>query len=160
MKSATNKVVTASHEAPVETGTRTGAVQGAVALGALVAPVGDGRWRVRVGGVEREAAVDASVDPALLDDAAAQGARALLDAGEGLVIVGVVLTARPVSHARDGSVTVRAPRVVVEAASEALVKTPWSFLRLNQSEVEIAGVKVLTRAREVAKILARVIALN
>jgi hypothetical protein len=57
-------------------------------------------------------------------------------------------------------VTVRAPRVVVEAASEALVKTPWSFLRLNQSEVEIAGVKVLTRAREVAKILARVISLN
>lgn len=160
MKSATNKVVTASHEVPVEASARAGVAHATVALGVLVAPSQDGRWRVRVGGTEREAAVDASVDPALLDDAAAQGARVLLDAGEDLVIVGVVLTARPVSHARDGSVTVRAPRVVVEAASEALVKTPWSFLRLNQSEVEIAGVKVLTRAREVAKILARVISLN
>jgi hypothetical protein len=52
---------------------------------------------VRVGAGERVLAVDPGVDPTLLDEACATGARVLIDgSGEGTV-VGVVLTARPVS---------------------------------------------------------------
>lgn len=131
----------------------------AVALGLLRAREG-ARWRVRVGAVERWLAADASVDPALLDDALASGARVLIDgAGDG-AIVGVVMTARPVVVDRDGAVELKAARVTVDASESVLLKTPWSFAQLRQGEVELYGNRVLLRAREVAKVLARMIALN
>lgn len=131
----------------------------AVALGVLVAREGV-LWRVRVGAAERALAVDPGVDPTLLDEACATGARVLIDGtGEGTV-VGVVMTARPVTYGRDGAVSVEASRVTVEARESVLLKTPWSFVQLRQGEAELYGNKVLLRAREVAKVLARMIALN
>jgi hypothetical protein len=131
----------------------------AVGLGTLVAREGD-RWRVRVAGAEHPLAVDAAVDPALLDEALASGARVLVDgAGDGAV-VGVVLTARPVAYGRDGALEVAAPRVTVDAGESVVLKTPWAFMQLRQGEAELYGNKVLLRAREVARVLARMIALN
>ena len=130
-----------------------------VSLGVLVAREGD-RWRVRVAGSEWSLAADAGVDPALLDEACAAGARVLVDgAGDGAV-VGVVMTARPVVYDRDGAVAVAASRVTLEARESVVLKTPWSFLQLRQGEAELYGHRVLLRAREVAKVLARMIALN
>src|SRR3954468_10416162 len=78
----------------------------AVALGVVLGEAGGGRWRVRAGGVERLLAADASVDPALLREAAASGARVVLDAGsEAAVIAGVLATQRALTIDRDGAVT-------------------------------------------------------
>src|SRR5688572_27898670 len=61
-------------------------------------------WRVDLGSVTREVAVDASVDPALLDEAHARGARAIVDASGEPAIVGVLATHRAVAIDREGRV--------------------------------------------------------
>lgn len=131
-----------------------------VALGVVLGRAEGGRWRVRLHGAERELPADPCVDPALLDDAVASGARVLIDGGAEPAIVGAVVTSRPVAYGRDGALDVRAPRVTVDAASEVTLKTPWSFVRLNQSDAEVFGQRVVLRAREVARFLARMISMN
>ena len=56
--------------------------------------------------------------------------------------------------------SVEASRVTVEARESVLLKTPWSFVQLRQGEAEPYGNKALLRAREVARVLAAMIALN
>lgn len=135
-------------------------LQRGVALGVLLGRAEGGAWRVRVHGAERELPADPSVDPALLAECVETGARVLIDGDAAPAIVGAVVTARPVSYGRDGAVAVRAPRVTVEAAEAVTLKTPWSFLRLNQSDAEVYGQRVVLRAREVARFLARLISMN
>jgi hypothetical protein len=67
----------------------------------VVAREGDG-WRVRAGGAEALATVDASVDVALVEAAQASGARVVLELGEAPVIVGALQTARALTVGRDG----------------------------------------------------------
>ena len=132
----------------------------ALALGVVLGPSDDGRWRVRVHGQERVVAADDAVDPTLLAEAAETGARVLVEGGAEPRVVGAVMTARAVSYARDGAVRVKAPAVEIDAAREVTLKTPWSFLRLHQSDAELFGQRVVVRAREVARVLARMIAMN
>jgi len=108
-----------------------------------------------------EAVRRAGVDPALVEDARAQGARVLIDAaGSEALIVGVVLTARPVVIDREGDIRATARRIVLSASREVLAKTAAAFVQVKDDEVEVYGTRVITRAREVAKVLARMISLN
>ena len=46
------------------------------------------------------------------------------------------------------------------AHAELLLSAPRTFLRMKAGEVEVYGDRVITRAREIAKTLARMISLN
>jgi hypothetical protein len=100
------------------------------------------------------------VDPALLDEASATGARVLLETEPVPLIVGVVQVARTPSINREGDFIAKARRVVLEGQREVQLKTTRAFVRLHHEDVELFGRNVLTRAREAAKILARMIDLN
>lgn len=114
-------------------------------------------WRVSAGGSEREVTADASVDPALLEAAIADERRVVLEAG---VIVGSLATHRSLEIDREGGVEAALTRLVVDVREQALLRTVKAYVRLAPSEVELYGGKVVTRAREVAKTLARLISLN
>jgi hypothetical protein len=121
-----------------------------------------GGWRVRVGGIERLAMLDGAVDPALVDEAQASGARVVLDTSEppAVLIVGLLTTARPVSLDRNGDLAVRARRILLDATERALVRLPGAFVEVKQGEIELYANRVVTRAREMAKTLAAMIKLN
>jgi hypothetical protein len=51
-------------------------------------------------------------------------------------------------------------RFEVSARQEVLLKTPGAFLRARRRDIEVFGDKVLTRGRELAKIIAAMIELN
>lgn len=133
--------------------------QAPVLLGRLVEPCEDG-WSVDLGAVRRDVAVDPSVDPVLLDEARDTGARVLVDASSVPTIVGVVATRRTLSVDRNGNVAAKVKSFEVSADEQVLLKTPGAFVRAKAREVEVYGDRVLTRARDLAKILAAMIKLN
>jgi len=131
-----------------------------VSLAQLLAPRGEG-WLVRRGAEEHLASVDPAVDPALLLEAKESGARVLLEIGApGLMVVGVVQTARALHLDRSGSLEVQVERLSVQARTEVVLKTFAASFQLKAGDVEIRGVRTLVRARELAKVLARMISLN
>jgi hypothetical protein len=136
------------------------AVTAAVALGVVEARAGERHWRVRVGAEVVTAACDASVDPALVDEAMRAGARVVLDLAGAPVIAGALATARAVSYDRDGSVMVDARRFVVTAAEEALLRTRAAFVQVKGADVEAFGERVVSRAREVLKLIGRNVRIN
>jgi hypothetical protein len=115
------------------------------------------RFRVRWGRCEEMVDCDPSVDPALVESAIESGTRVVVEDG---VIVGALATARAVPVGRDGTVSVSVKRFEVTAHEEALLKTPSAFLCIKGDEVEIFGRRLLYRARELARVLARAIQLN
>ena len=134
-------------------------VQG-IALAMVLGGEGE-RWRVRTGTGERDVFLDPSVDPLLVEEARCSGGRVLLDLGPGRpTLVGVLQTSRALRVDRAGVVDAQVERFSVQARSEAVLKTFASFLRLHGGEAELRGVRTLLRAREMAKVLARIIALN
>ncbi|HET6984715.1 MAG TPA: hypothetical protein VFI53_21405, partial [Myxococcaceae bacterium] len=131
-----------------------------VALGTVLGSEGE-RWRIRMAGSEQLLPLDPSVDPLLLEEARLSGARALLELGPGGPrLVGVVQTSRALRIDREGTVDETVERFSVQARKEALLRTLSSFLRLKDGEVELRGIRTLVRAREMAKVLARIISLN
>lgn len=132
---------------------------GAVLLATVLAEE-PGGWRVRIGAQERVVPLDASVDPALVREALADGTRVLLEAGDSPVVVGVVQTSRVLRVDRRGGVDASVERFQVQARQGVTLKTAAAFMQVKGAEVELYGTRVLTRAREVAKILARMINLN
>lgn len=135
--------------------------QAPVQLGVLLAREPEGRWRVRAGYTEQSARCDASVDPALLDEALAAGARVVLDTSEGEpVIVGTLAVSRALGVSREGDVSATVRSLKLVARDEAVVQTPHAFLRLQGEEVELYGGRVLTRARELLKLLGRMVKVN
>jgi len=133
-------------------------VEGALRLARVLAREGES-FRVRYRGAERMVACDASVDPALVESAIASGARVVLEDGAEPCIVGALATGRSLEIDRSGDVRVALNRFEV-TASEALVKTRSAFVSVKDDEVEMFGRRILSRAREAARILARVIQLN
>ncbi|MDY7231167.1 hypothetical protein [Hyalangium rubrum] len=131
----------------------------AMSLGRLVAREGEG-WRVRIGAAEHVLPVDASVDPALLDEALASGARVVVDGSETPIIAGLLATQRALPIDRQGAVNARVRSFSVTAEEKALLRVPGAFLQIMPAEVELYADRVLTRAREMAKILATLIKLN
>lgn len=131
----------------------------AMSLGRLVAKEASG-WRVRIGAVEHVLPVDGSVDPALLDEALATGARVVVDASEEPIIAGLLATQRAVTVDRHGDVDARVRTFTVTVREKALLRAPGAFLQLTAAELELYADRVLTRAREMAKTLATLIKLN
>lgn len=131
----------------------------AIALARVVGRDGD-RFRVRIGGDERTAECDPCVDPALVEGAIASGARVVVEDGPGPVIVGALVVARPVTVNAQEEVNVSVKRFVVAAEEEATLRTHSAFLQVKGDEVEIFARRILSRARELARILARAIQLN
>lgn len=131
-----------------------------VALGVVEGRAGDGHWRVRVGAELVTAACDPAVDPALVEDARGAGARVVLDLAGAPVIAGVLLTARPVTLGRDGSVSLEVRRFVVTAAEEAMLRTHAAFVQVKGADVESFGNRVVSRARELLKVLGRNVRIN
>ncbi|HEX8699679.1 MAG TPA: hypothetical protein VF815_12625 [Myxococcaceae bacterium] len=130
-----------------------------MSLGRLVAREG-AEWRVRIGTVEHVLPVDASVDPALLEEALSTGARVVVDAVEAPVIAGLLATQRAVPVDREGRVNASVRSFTVTAQEKALLRVPGAFLQVTAAEVELYADRVLTRAREMAKILSTLIKLN
>jgi hypothetical protein len=110
-----------------------------------------------VGGAERLLAADASVDPALLREAAATSARVVLD---GAVIVGVLATRRALTIDREGAVEAHVRRFALTATDEALLSGPDAFVRLKLGDVELYGRRVVSRARELCRVLGRMVKIN
>lgn len=130
-----------------------------VLLATVVERAEDG-WRVRIGTQEQIAGTHDAVDPALIDDAIGTGAPVVIDNGTEPRIAGVLLTSRPLTIDRDGSVLAKVKRLVVEAEEEALFKTSRAFVQVTAREVELYGVRVAARARDVVKLLGAMVKLN
>jgi len=126
-----------------------------IQLARVLAREGD-LFRVRCAGREELAGCDPSVDPALVEAAIATGARVVVEDG---AIVGALATSRTVEVGRDDSVRLLVERFEV-SAKEAVVQTPTAFVSLKDDEVELFGRRIVSRARELARILARAIQLN
>src|SRR5215471_6808317 len=116
-------------------------------------------WRARLDGREQILQCDSSVDPALLDDAIRSGARAVLEGNNPVIIVGLLTTARSVGIDRENTVDVSVKHCKIQA-EEILLKSTASFLRLKYDDVELYGSRILARARELTRLLGRMIKLN
>jgi hypothetical protein len=132
---------------------------GGIRLALVVGREGE-RFRVRAGRWEQLAACDPSVDPALVEAARASGARVVLEEGPVPIIVGALATRRTVEVGPGDEVHLSVKRFAVEAAEEAVLRTRSAFLRVKGDEVELFGGRILSRARELARVLARAIQLN
>jgi hypothetical protein len=130
-----------------------------IRLAVVVGREGD-CFRVRAGRCELLAACDPSVDPALIEASRETGARVVLEEGPAPIIVGVLATRRAVEVGPGEEVHLSVKRFVVEAAEEAMLRTRSAFLRVKEDEVELFGGRILSRARELARVLARAIQLN
>jgi len=121
---------------------------GGIRLAVVVGREGD-LFRVRAGRWERLAACDPSVDHALVEAALTSGARVVLEEQPAPVIVGALATRRAVEVGPGD-----------EASEEAVLRTRSAFVRVKDDEVEMFGGRILSRARELARVLARAIQLN
>lgn len=122
---------------------------------------GDGKtWRVGIGSNERVLEAADDVDPALLREVAERHGRVLVDAGPPALIAGVLQTSRTISIDRNGDVDTKVNRFQLHARDEAVLRTNDAYVRVRDSDVQLAGRKLVLRAREIAKILGRMIALN
>jgi hypothetical protein len=131
-----------------------------VTIGTVLGSEGE-RWRVRTAAGEQLVPLDCSVDPLLVEEARASGSRVLLEGGpRGLTLVGLVQTSRALRIDPQGVVEAQVERLSIQARQEAVLKTFSAFLKLRGGDVELRGVRTLLRAREMAKVLARIISLN
>jgi hypothetical protein len=133
--------------------------QAPVLLGRLLERDGE-RWRVHAGGRDVWLEADASVDPALLEGAAASGARVVIEQAPEPLIVGVVSTGRALGIDRDGAVVAEVERFSITARREVLLRTPGAFLQARGRQLELFGDEVLARGRDLFKVLAAMIRLN
>lgn len=119
------------------------------------------RWCVLLGGTERELETASDVDPSLLDEVAERGGRVLVETVGGTTrIAGVIQTRRALAIDADGAVDASVTSFRVRAKRELLLTTERAFVWVKGQDVELYGREVLTRAKEVAKILGRLISLN
>jgi hypothetical protein len=115
---------------------------------------------VDVGGRVIEAAIDDAVDLHLLAEVVVKRGRVLVEAGTPPCVVGVVQTQRAITVGTDGVVDAEVRQFKVRAKEEVVLQTASAFARIKGGDVELYGERVVTRAREIAKILARMISLN
>ena len=120
----------------------------------------DAGWVLSTAGEEREVPAHETVDPALLREALETQAPVLLDSSGSPVIVGVIATRRTLTVDGEGRVEAKVKSLRIDAAEEVLLSTPGAYLRAKNRAVEVYGNRVLTRARDVVKILSAMIKLN
>jgi hypothetical protein len=162
MKIARNRrhvsLVPPSPEAEPQVESRPAPVPG-VALARVLGRAG-AAWRVHMAGGEQTVAADPAIDPALLDEAARSGARVVLELGPAPAIAGVLQTARAIAIGRDGSVDISVKRLAVTVAEEALLKSAGAFLKVGPQELELYGNRLVSRARELYRVLGRMVKIN
>jgi len=129
-------------------------------LAELLAGGSEARWHVRVGTFTLEAEVDPSVDPAFLEECRRDGRRVLITGGARPLIVGALQARRALEIDREGRVNAEVESFHIKATSEVTLQTAAAFIQLKAEEIELYGERVLTRARGLAKTLARMISLN
>jgi hypothetical protein len=132
--------------------------QAPVLLGALLRKGSKGWW-VKLGGREQELTAGPTLDPALLREAPS-GSPVVVDASAEPVIAGLLVTSRSLKVNPDNTVDAQVRRFRVTAEDEVVVRTPGAFLQLLTNDVELYGNRVVSRARELIKILGRMIKLN
>ncbi|MGE0784920.1 MAG: hypothetical protein AB7S26_04465 [Sandaracinaceae bacterium] len=121
----------------------------------------DGAFVVAIAGTERRAERAEDVDPALLREVVERGGRVLVETQDGhLEIAGVLTTRRPLEIDMNGDVSATVRTLRLRAAREVLLTTERAMMRIKGEDVELYGREVLARARDVAKILGRLISLN
>ncbi|MBX3276027.1 MAG: hypothetical protein KF729_37595 [Sandaracinaceae bacterium] len=119
-------------------------------------------WALELGGERRTVEAGPDVDPALLDEVLERGGRVLVESTSNgaLTIAGVVQTQRTLTVDADGEVNVDVKAFRVRAERELLLSSAHAFVRIKRKDIELYGGEVLTRAREVARIIGRLISLN
>ena len=133
-------------------------LQPPIVLGVLLERVEE-KYRVRVGSTEAVLDVDPCVDPALLEEALETGARVVVDSAT-QTVCGLLTTSRSVRIDRNGDVRADVRRFEMNANEDLLLKTPGSFLHLDDDRVELFAKETLVRARGALRALARLIKLN
>ena len=133
-----------------------------LSLARLLGPAAAGRWRVEAHGAELEVEAAPDVDPALLAEVVARGGRVLLEASpdEAPRVAGVLQVRRALELDEHGDVRAKVRTFELRATKDFLLTTGRAMLRADGEDLELYGREVLTRAREVAKILGRMITLN
>lgn len=134
-------------------------LRGGVGLARLLAREGD-RWRVAVGGVERVAARDPSVDDARLAECLARGTRVVVEERSPVVIVGALSTSRALTVDARGDERAAVGAFEVTAREAVTRRTDRAFIQLKGPDVEAFGRNIVTRAREHGKILGRMVEIN
>ena len=114
---------------------------------------------VRVGSAEAMLDLDPSVDPALIDEAIAEGGRVVVDPASNTVC-GLLQTTRAVTIDRSGVVSSTVRRFEITAEESVPLKTATSFLKLDDERAEIYAREAVVRARGAVRALARLIKLN
>jgi len=140
----------------------------ALSLGTVIGRTDEGGWRVTVGAHEAVASLDAAVDPALIAACAEKRSRVLLSAepgapgaaGSPLVIVGALMTERALTIDRAGHLRADVERISLTARADVLIRNSHTFLRLKGEDVELYGRQIVSRAREVCRILGRLVKIN
>jgi hypothetical protein len=131
----------------------------ALGLARVLGRDGD-RWQVQGPAGAQTVAADPAIDPALLDEAARTGARVVLELGPAPVIAGLLQTARAVVIDRGGAVELTVKRLAVTVAEEALLKSAGAFLKIGPQELELYGQRLVSRARELYRVLGRMVKIN
>ncbi len=152
------KTTTSRGAARKDTPARVAYVQPPITL-ALVLAREEAGYRVRVGVSEALFELDAAVDPALIDEAIATKARVIVDPSTNS-ICGVLMTRRALHIDRDGDVRADVRRLEISTAEGALLKTPRSFLQLDDERLELFARETVVRARDAFRALAQLIKLN
>lgn len=121
----------------------------------------NGRWRIELGGGLQLVDASPDVDPALLRDVAARSGRVLVETADGVPrIAGALQVRRAIEIDENGDVVTTLRSMRVRATREIQLTTERALVWIKGEDVELYGKEVLTRAREVAKILGRLISLN
>lgn len=123
----------------------------------------EGGFRVELGGGQHVLPAASDVDPALLREVVARQGRVLVEthASDGsALIAGVVQVRRTLEIDEHGDVVASLRSLRLKARQEIQLTTERALVWIKGEDVELYGKEVLTRAREVAKILGRLISLN
>lgn len=129
-----------------------------IALGTVTGRQGS-QYEVRAGATTSTLDLDPSVDPALVEEAMEQGRRVVIDPASN-TICGLLQTSRTLTVDPNGDVRSSMRRLELDASERVLLRTPTSFLLLDDERAEIFAREALVRARGAVRALARLIKLN
>jgi hypothetical protein len=114
-----------------------------------------------VGAREEDASLDPSVDPLLVQECLVARTRVVVERVKGAaIIVGALSTQRPVVIDRQGHLEARAKRISLTGDEEVLLRAAGAFVHLRSEDVELYGKRVIGRARELCRILGRMVKIN
>ncbi len=101
------------------------------------------------------AVIDASVEPALVAEAAQDGGSVLVENGSPALVVGVLQTRRP------RELRLQAGTVSIEGEREVLIRAGRAAIRLREDgDIEIVGSRISAASRGLFRLVGRILRLN